>query len=537
MKIASLQQIKKSFAFAACVALLALLPQYSFAAPQSNKTLQTKKGCEYKNLNIKINANVQLVEVLSQLSELCDFSVVFADAPAIEIANQPLYGTNIKDKSLFETLDILLASNNLNYEYKNSVLKLSALETKSFKVDYITSIRQGTATMSASVSATPQEAGGTSEAPDKADNSITVKEEFDFWKTIDAEVQAVVNTGREIYVAKPPIINPKAGLVTITATKEQLQRAQDYFDALKNRLLKQVLIDVTILSVDLNDDNRMGIDWSKFQLGFIADAASDIIGINTGSSWSNNNWKMQNGPNAAAAGERIARFGSSGHIDSNDIGKFVAFNAGVSFSLDGVFDFLKEKGKTNVVSNPKVLTLNNQQALITVGDTINYQTTETTSNAGSGNGNVISEDVTNYSVFIGILLNLLPTISDDNNIMLRINPSISDFKYVEDNQKQTTPRRIAPDTTEKKLSTVVNVKNGDTIVLGGLITNSVVHTNKGVPVLGSIPLLGYAFKYAGEETKTKELVFIITPKIIGEEDTSAISAKSLDDLGYKSLGR
>ncbi|MDR1976959.1 MAG: pilus (MSHA type) biogenesis protein MshL [Campylobacteraceae bacterium] len=534
MKIVSLRQIRKSVAFAACAALLALLPQYSLAAPQDNKTLQTKKGCEYKNLNIKINANVQLTEVLSQLSELCDFSVVFADAPAIEIANQPLYGTNIKDKSLFETLDVLLASNNLNYDYKNSVLKLSALETKSFRVDYITSIRQGTATMSASVSATPQEAGsGNSEALDKADNSITVKEEFDFWKTIDAEVQAVVNTGREIYVAKPPIINPKAGLVTITATKEQLKRAEDYFDALKKRLLKQVLIDVTILSVDLNDDNRMGIDWSKFQLGFTGEARADSIGISQGGTWNTpNGWNLV-GSGAQAGSGSPTTTGSGSTID---VGNLVGFAFGTSFSMQGVFDFLKEKGKTNVVSNPKVLTLNNQQALITVGDTINYQTTETTSNAGSGSS-VISEDVTNYSVFIGILLNLLPTVSDDNNIMLRINPSISDFKYIEDNQKQLTPRRIAPDTTEKKLSTVVNVKNGDTIVLGGLITNSVIHTNKGVPVLGSIPILGYAFKYAGEETKTKELVFIITPKVIGEDDASAISAKSLNDLGYKSLGR
>ncbi|MDR0666240.1 MAG: pilus (MSHA type) biogenesis protein MshL [Campylobacteraceae bacterium] len=533
MKIASLQQIKKSIAFAACAALLALLPQYSFAAVQNNKTLQTKKGCEYKNLNMKTTANVQLVEVLSQLSELCDFSVVFADAPAIEIANQPLYGTNIKDKSLFETLDILLASNNLNYEYKNNVLKLSALETRSFKVDYITSVRQGTATMSASVSAVPQEAGGGStELADKIDNSITVKEEFDFWKTIDAEIQAIINTGREIYVAKPPVINAKAGLVTITATKEQLKRADDYFNALKNRLLKQVLIDVTILSVDLNDDNRMGIDWTKFNLGFIVDATSTIAGINPGATWANDHWEF----GATESGKGSTTPGNSGKLGDENIGRLVAFNAGATFSMEGVFDFLKEKGKTDVVSNPKVLTLNNQQALITVGDTINYQTTETTSNAGSGS-NVISEEVTNYSVFIGILLNLLPAVSDDNNIMLRINPSISDFKYSEDNQKQTAPRRIAPDTTEKKLSTVVNVKNGDTIVLGGLITNSVIHTNKGVPVLGSIPLLGYAFKYAGEETKTKELVFIITPRVVGEDDTSAISIKSLNDLGYKSLGK
>lgn len=518
------KQIKKEFAVIIGFVLLS-----SFIAVPLFAQKPEAKGCEYKTFNLKVNPSVSANEVLTQLSDMCDFSIVFADTPAIAISNQPLHGSNIKNRSLFEVFDLLVSSNNLNYQYKDNILKLSALETKSFKVDYITSIRQGTASMSASITSSPKEAGGDAEADkaDKSDNEIIVKEEFDFWKTLNSEIQAVVNTGRETYIAQSPVVNSRAGLVTITATKDQLKRAEDYFAALKQRLLKQVLIDVTILSIELNEDNRMGINWSQLELGFFGGAIGNIFGINSGSS----SWGTSLGSDGKITHDSPGTGTGSSSIGSAD--KIVGFDLTTTFSMAGVFDFLKEKGKTNVVSSPKILTLNNQQALITVGDTINYQTTETSQSASS---ELSTEEITNYSIFIGILLNILPTISDDNTIMLRINPSLSDFKYAEDNAKQDKARTIAPDTMEKKLSTVVNVKNGETIILGGLITESTAFTNNGVPILRDIPILGYAFKYSGEVKRTFELAFIITPKIVGE-NTAAISLESLSDLGYNSLGK
>ena len=97
-----------------------------------------------------------------------------------------------------------------------------------------------------------------------------------------------------------------------------------------------------------------------------------------------------------------------------------------------MINFLETKGKTKVVSSPKVTTMNNQPAIISVGDTINYILTKTTNSDLSTS---TSEDQEQYSVFIGILLNILPEISDDNRVMLRINPSLSTFKYGEDNAK------------------------------------------------------------------------------------------------------
>jgi general secretion pathway protein D len=172
--------------------------------------------------------------------------------------------------------------------------------------------------------------------------------------------------------------------------------------------------------------------------------------------------------------------------------------------------------------------MNNQQALITVGDNINYRIQEDTS---SSEGDNISVTYNNYSVFIGVLLNLLPEISDDNEIMLRINPSISSFKYDEDDAKQD--RYMAPDTTEKKLSTVAKVQSGDTIILGGLIENQngVAHTK--VPVLGDIPLFGSAFKSETNTFQSTELVFVITPYIIGQDNNHV---QTLKNLGFsKSL--
>jgi general secretion pathway protein D len=111
--------------------------------------------------------------------------------------------------------------------------------------------------------------------------------------------------------------------------------------------------------------------------------------------------------------------------------------------------------------------------------------------------------------------------------MLRINPSISSFKYEEDDARQE--RVMAPDTTEKKLSTVAKVKSGDTIILGGLIENFTGLTNTKVPLLGDLPILGHAFKSTKNVSRSSELVFVITPRIIGAETKHV---QTLKDLGF-----
>lgn len=468
------------------------------------------KTCEHRTFNIKTNNKATGAELLTELADVCDFSIVVKDTEAEKILAKNLNGINIKNLSLDEVFQIVLNDNDLFYTYDKNFLKISALSTKSFKVDYISSVREGKAVINASVDATPKEVGsnGTSSGANLSTNQNTISsnESFDFWKTISSELMSVLNTGAESYTAQAPIINASAGIITVTATKKQLNRVAEYIDLLKERLHKQVLIDVSILSVALSTSNKTGVDWSKFSLSLTTDA-----NFLNNSNFTNPNHSI------------ISQHGGT-TVGSNSL----TVANGASFSMSGLMDFLASNGDTRVVSSPKVLTMNNQQALITVGDNINYRVPEDTTNTATTT-TTLTTTYTNYSIFIGILLNITPEISEDNEIILRINPSVSNFKYSDDDTRTTDPREIAPDTTEKKLSTVVKVKDGSTIILGGLIANTKGKEASNVPVLSSIPLLGEAFKHSADTISTTELVFVITPRIVGAKGTDKTTLK---DLGY-----
>jgi general secretion pathway protein D len=472
-----------------------------------------QKTCEYRTFNIKANNKATASELLSELADTCDFSIVLKDAEAEKILAKNLSGMNIKDLSLDEIFQAVISDNDLFYTYDKNFLKVSALTTKSFKVDYVTSVRTGTAVINASVDANPTEEGGKRDIATQAQNMITSNDTFDFWKTMSTELTAIMNTGAESYKTQAPIINPNAGMITVTATKKQLDRVADYIEILKERLHRQVLIDVSIISVTLGSNNKTGVDWSKFSLGF---KSSTIF---------NNSNQGQIQHTTSASDNAVFTAGLSSAINPNNL---TVVNDGI-FSITGLIDFLGSNGETKVVSSPKVLTMNNQQALITIGDNINYRVPESTASATTDT--TLATTYTNYSIFIGVLLNITPEISENNEIILRINPSVSNFKYADDDTRRADgdAREIAPDTSEKKLSTVVKVKDGSTIILGGLIANSKGKDNSSVPLLSDIPLLGQAFKHSTDTLSTSELVFVITPRIIGEKGTDKATLK---DLGF-----
>ena len=265
---------------------------------------------------------------------------------------------------------------------------------------------------------------------------------------------------------------------------------------MQNRLKKQVAIDVSIIAVSLNKNHSQGINWQNFNLNF-------------------------NSQNSNNANSLISFQGSN---EGNAFVRNLGFNA--NFNLSSVLNFLSTNGKTRVLSSPKLVALNNQQAIISVGDTINYQVKESSKSTDSGT--TVSESFNNYSIFIGILLNILPEISDDDKIMLRISPSLSNFKYVQDNLRQT--RSIAPDTISKKLSTVVSMQDNQTLILGGLISLEESLDATSLNFLSKLPLLGALFSSKNEAKSSTEIVFIITPQII----TPSYNP-SLTDLGFTSI--
>ena len=475
-------------------------------------------NCNNRALSITTIETISIKEILDQLSGECGFSVVIkaGDKDATQTLSSTVSSLNIKGLTLHEIFNILLSQNDLIYSFRKNILSISSVDTRIFKVDYITSIREGKAVVKASADSAPVQVDGaanTDTDTNNQENIIETTEKFDFWERMAGEIEAIMNNGKEGFKAPLPVVNSNAGLVSVTGTKAQLERVDEYISKLNKSLKKQVMIDVRIVSVELNNEYQRGVDWSKFDLSF-----NSYLGGNpaTPSKFTFGRWNETH-----TAWDIITP-------SMNPIRGGFILEGAVNINLDGVINFLDTTGTTRVVSSPKIMTMNNQQALISVGDNVNYQILNAVTGLETG---FLTLDVEQYSTFIGILLNLLPEISDDGKIMLRINPSLNSFKYQEDNRRQTRPRTIAPDTMQKKLSSVVHINSGDTVVLGGLISQESGNGTTKVLGLSSIPVLGNLFKSEKKLLVNTELVFIITPRIVDIDEDNNLK-DSLKSLGF-----
>ncbi len=277
----------------------------------------------------------------------------------------------------------------------------------------------------------------------------------------------------------------------------QIERVSSYLERLKERLHKQVMLETKIFELRYADRNNTGVDWSKFQLSL-------------GGKFGN-----------AVSGDKYGSFNAPSY----------SFN--YQFSMDGLVDFLNRYGDVNTLSTPKILTLNNQPAVINVGNQINYRY-----ESGSVSATNVGASTTNTyvmsSVFVGLTLNIVPEITDDGFIILRINPVLSEELSPNEGLDISTTttdtstvdgvRTMPPDIKIKQLSSIVKAKDGSRVVIGGLVSTRNYKENSAVPLLGAIPLVGGLFRHSGIETDKVELIIVVTPKIIRLNDFPSIDA-------------
>jgi len=481
--------------------------------------------CSYELFNISSVKGTKIIDFVDQLSDECDLSIIITDPNAEKVLQDSLNRTNLKNLTINEILEIILSEHNLSYTLENNILKISYLTTKVFEIDYILSQRKSSGSTDVTLSSNSPATGslstresGTTGANGSsgAQTGITIKstDEVKFWKDLDKEFQSVLNRPHDSYKAFPPIINKNAGLITVTATAQQIKRFEAYLKRLQNKVQLQVLIDVQLLSVTMNEGKTTGIDWQQLY-------ALQNFDISINNIQNDNVEKF----------DKTTGLAETTSIASNAIhGAANIINIKDQVKLNEVIKFLQTQGDVNSISNPKVLTLNNQPALITAGTEYFYKLTSTQTLAGGSGTGAQSSNENIQSVFSGVLLRITPEISDDKTITLKINPSLSETTTnisSQDNSRRTMP----PDLNRRQLSSVVTVKDGNRIILGGLInTKNTLKSNK-IPLLGDIPIVNYLFKYEERIKQVEELVIIIEPHIIHKSKHSL----SLSDLGYEDM--
>lgn len=528
--------------------------------------------CSYELFNISSVKGTSVGEFVDQLSDECGMSVIVTDEQAEGILKKPMNKTFLKNLTINEVLDLIIKENNLQYTLQNNVLKISYITTKTYNIDYITTKRVGTGSTNIRLSSNSGTAAGTTgtggstgtvsapatsttgnkqasnNASSESGTNITTMDEVNFWDTLEQEVRNILSRPEDNYRQKKDsmavdkssseagedefhniFINKSAGLVTVTGTGKQIQRLDRYISDLQKKMETQVLIDVKMYSIVFNDGSTTGIDWTQiynlqnFKLGFDQANRTNVVGSTFNTAYEGD----------LVEGSRLSGTVADPTIEYAPIAGLRApvdamsrlFTMSNSISINNLLMFLKSQGDVYAISNPKILTLNNQPALITAGTELFYKTINTSTLAGGTTGTQAQTEVIS-SVFSGVLLDITPEIANDGSITLRINPSVSETasSVSTDNAKRTMP----PDLSRRQISTVVTVKDGNRIVLGGLINRKSSNTTTKVPFLGDIPLVGYLFKQEGMSEKVEELVIIIEPHIVKKENDTL----SLSDLGY-----
>lgn len=454
-------------------------------------------NCDTKffTFNLKDNSSqaVTILDVLENVIQECKITLVFEDANVKTVVNKELNYINIHDFSLKELLDLILEENNIFYTLTENkkVLKLSYLRTKSYFIDYVSfSQRKNTTNKvikTGSSSSSSSSGGGASTGSGSTTMDFT--SEFKFWDKIEAEITAILFRDEDAQeISSKVLINQDAGMLTITGTKKQLDRAEEYLKKIMKRLHKEILVEAQIFEVTYSYDKTEGIDWSKFQLGI--SGSSDAT-----------------------------RSRAAGLLDNTTFRK-PNYLIGYEFSMEGLVSFLKTQGDVRVVSSPKVMTLNNQSAVINVGKELNYRY-----DLGSTTTATTSTPVTtvNYQVgstFVGITLDITPQVTDDDYIMLKINPIVSELDPEGTHVDATTGiPYLAPDIKLKQLSSVVKVKDGNKVLVGGLIGKNEEKRDTSVPGLSSIPLIGNAFKSESKVITNSELIIVLIPHIVNGTTT------------------
>ncbi|ODU50344.1 MAG: pilus (MSHA type) biogenesis protein MshL [Thiobacillus sp. SCN 63-374] len=284
-------------------------------------------------------------------------------------------------------------------------------------------------------------------------------------------------------------VNPVAGTVTVLGTSRQQELVQQYLDRVMQSAQRQVLIEATIVEVTLKDQYRAGIDWTKAIQG----ATGWTVTTSTGG-----------GANALAG--TLSPFIQATYTNTGNNG----FTAAI--------DLLESFGKTRVLSSPKLMALNNQTALLKVVDNLVYFSVQAQQGAiASGVVQPATFTTTAHTVPVGIVMSVLPQINENGMVSLTVRPTISrkvgDATDPNPNLPASVTNKI-PIIQVREMESLLQVRSGQTVVLGGLIQDDSDNARDGLPVLSRPEGIGALFGQHERKNNQTELVIFLRPTVV-----------------------
>ncbi|MDR7122126.1 pilus (MSHA type) biogenesis protein MshL [Rheinheimera soli] len=457
-------------------------------------------------------ANVDVADFFTSLVADTDYSVAIHPAVSGQIT------LDLKQVTLNEAFAVIEQLYGYHIKQVGSIYKVmpGGLRTETIAVNYLLMQRSGSSSISVTAGGISSSQGGNSGGNSGGNNqnsnqsnnqnnnnqngnqnsqggsgngsSVQSSSQTDFWKDLKEAITGVMGAGPDRAV----VISPQAGLVTVRGLPSEIEAVRAYLGQTEESLQRQVILEVKIIEVTLNDDYQQGINWSQI---------ASTIG-STDLNFSNNSFSLGNNITAQVGG--LGRIGFEGD------------------DFSGVINLLETQGNAQVLSSPRVTAINNQKAVIKVGSDEYYVTgvsssSNVTDTGGTGTG--ITRDVPIPQLepfFSGIALDVTPQINMDGDVILHVHPSVSETTELSKsinlggNSSFSLP---SAQTNIRESDTIIKARNGEIVVIGGLMQSTISDSESKVPVLGSVPLFGKLFTNISKIERKKELIILIKPTV------------------------
>ncbi|MBL8481023.1 MAG: pilus (MSHA type) biogenesis protein MshL [Rhodocyclaceae bacterium] len=440
---------------------------------------------------------------------------------------------NLKDVTVREALDTIRELYGYDYRVQGSRLMVLplGLQTRVFQINYLAGRRQGMTDMrvtSGSISAAqtnqsgaaaaatplPLPASSTPGGAQRTQDSsrIHTTTDTDFWADLTSALRLIVGAeqGRNV------IVNAHSGVILVKAYPAELRQVERYLQATQVVVERQVMLEAKILEVQLSDGFQAGINWSYFGSNGSHRAS---LGANANTLPLPGGGVVSSSSVGGTLGETLGAglAAAAGRTASGLFG--LAFQTG---SFSALLQFLQTQGSVQVLSSPRIATINNQKAVLKVGTDEFFVTNVSTTTNTAGNNTTTSPTITVQPFFSGIALDVTPQIDEDNHIILHVHPSIS---VVAEKTKQLNLGTLGNFTLPlassnvNETDSVVRVQDGHVVAIGGLMTQSDSRGHTRVPGLGDVPVAGALFGNKNDASSKRELVILLKPTLIRSEQS------------------
>jgi general secretion pathway protein D len=416
---------------------------------------------------------------------------------------------NAVNQTLTQLLERIANQIDLRYQLNGTHLIISPdlPYLRLYQIDYVNLARESTSEISVATqiisnvnrrvggsSGGGGDSGGGGSANNNSTTQIKNKSDNRFWEILKENIQAILAShqtqDKPSNIEDNVIINPQSNVISIRATHKQHEEIQRFLDQVIANVQKQVLIAATIVEVRLNDNYQAGVDWRRIAGDFTYQQS--LLKGNL----------SQDSP-----------FYAIGYSNPES-----AFG-----NISAMVRLLEEFGTVKVISSPQIMALNNQTAILKVVDNLVYFTTEVKiSETEARSRETYTTKVS--TVPVGLVMSVTPQISDNDEVILNIRPTISrvlDYK-VDPNPvlaQAGTINRI-PQIEVREIESILKVNNSDIAIIGGLMQDSTRQNKQGVPVLSQLPLIGDLFSYRNDNYAKSELIIFLRPTVIKDASVS-----------------